>query len=128
MTTLTVRVDRDSVAAGDDVDPHHAVLSISPTPDLSTVLARVRARYPLPSISGGQATWIISCPSGSGTPFPYDAVAVAAQQWASPKLLVSTGTDAHLAADGSLTLYFRYIAQTAPDAVIDALTLLAKGA
>lgn len=124
MTYLEVHVNRDSVAAGDDCDPHDTTISVPHSPNLLVLLSHILTAYPLPQIQGGNACWIISCTSNFGTPFPYNAIAVGAQQWNLPQLLVPPETAHYLDADASMTLYFKYLRQKSPEAVMDALQLL----
>ncbi|MAP95198.1 MAG: hypothetical protein CMK07_09640 [Ponticaulis sp.] len=126
MTDLKIHVDRDSVAAGDDVEQHKKTVSVRHSTDMLVMLSHLLVKYPLPQIAGGKATWIISRTSKFGTRFPYDAIAVMAQQWNLPNLLASPDTAAHLDADGSMTLYFKYMAQKSPDDVMSALKVLER--
>ncbi len=56
---MRVHLDRDSVAAGDDVEAHHEVRELDGRRPLERVVAElVRDRY-LPRIQGGRACWIL---------------------------------------------------------------------
>lgn len=123
---LIIYTSRESVAAGDDLSDHYRTMTISYSPILSEVLSSLVSTYQLPRISGGKATWIVSCPSRIGHQFPFDAIAVLAQQWKQPKLLVSPDTEHNLDADGSMRVVFRYMAQKPPGSVLKALRLLAR--
>jgi hypothetical protein len=110
-------VTRDSVCAGDDGDAPHprtfpCPAALPPEQAVATVLA---ASY-LPSIAGGQATWVAS----SAVP-----LAVIAQQWPAPRPLPLSARDRQrLDRRGDqLRLHFSYFAQEDPAQV---LALLAR--
>ena len=110
---MKVRVDRDSVCAGDDTEPHAAVVTIADAESLEMAIRAVIAAYRLPSIAGGQATWCVSCDV---------PVAVVTQQAPDPKFLpwVQFVTRCDPPREG-LTVYFSYLAQLDPDLVFDVL-------
>lgn len=102
---------RSSVAAGDDADaPHGKVFTFADGTTLQDALIQIQmARY-LPSISGGKATWSVA----SNRP-----VAVIAQQWAQPKMLVPLPDKVRELEwqEGTLRLHFNYHAQIDPESV-----------
>jgi len=108
---MKVYVSRRSVAAGDDLDaPHKREFSFRDGTSLKEVLATIQKSY-LPRIEGGNATWSVT----SNIP-----VAVLAQQWAEPRLLVQLGDLTDLETkQGVLRLYFNYHAQIDPQLVYD---------
>jgi hypothetical protein len=110
---MKVRVDRDSVSAGDDTDSHAAVVTIEDAATLETAIRAVVSAYRLPSIAGGQATWCVSCDV---------PVAVVSQQSPEPRMLpwVQFVTRCNPPREG-LTVYFSYLAQVDPDVVFDVL-------
>jgi len=115
---MTVRVTRESVAAGDDIDaPHERTFALPAGTSLETALATVMSARYLPSISGGLATWSVA----SGIP-----LAVIAQQWQAPRMLfgVSDNPDALDRAPGLLRLHFNYHAQLDPEIVLEVLRRL----
>jgi hypothetical protein len=115
MTLLNFTVDRDSVCAGDDADPHQTMLTLPATATLQQLIAAARSVCPLASIAGGHATWLVEIGR------PARCVAVIAQQWDEPRLLVADGIASEFGANGPCSLYFRYGAQRDPQAVFDAL-------
>jgi hypothetical protein len=69
-------------------------------------------------ISGDRATWIVEAGGYGGKP-----VAVVAQQWESPRLLVLSSMNVEgLFSHHDPTLFFKYWGQAVPDAVFDALS------
>lgn len=106
--TLSLRVSRCSVCAGDDIDSHDIVLAVAPEETLGSVVARLRTARYLPSIAGDQATWIIQAGG--------KALAVVAQAWRQPRFLGEAEGQAvaALAEDG---VHFRYWCQVDPDRV-----------
>jgi hypothetical protein len=102
---------RDSVAAGDDVDaPHEMALDLPPGSTVGALCSRLVTLDYLPSVSGGRATWILE-----GT----RALAVFAQQWASPKFLLAEDMPiaALLKPKGAPHLEFLYWCQVDPELV-----------
>ena len=115
MHAITFIIDRDSVCAGDDTEPHQATVSLPATVTLPDLIAAARRACPLASIAGGQATWLIDIGS------PARCIGVIAQQWSVPQLLAMESSVAALCGDGSCMLHFRYWGQSDPQAVVDAL-------
>ena len=114
---VVVAVDRDSVAAGDDCESHAATVTVPATSSVSALLAAAEEACPLACIQGGRATWIVEAGGAGGTP-----IAVVAEQWREPKLLVSAATTvAALFAATPRALHFRYWCQVDPDVVFAAL-------
>ncbi len=69
---------------------------------------------PLACIHGGRATWIVDAGARP--------IAVVAEQWRDPKLLVPAATTvAELFAEAPPAVHFRYWCQADPDAVFAAL-------
>ncbi len=113
-STLTVNVDRDSVAAGDDADPHAVVVTVPVASNVAELVAACLRGCPLASISGDKATWLIDV---GGT-----CVGVIAQQWPRPQFVVPEDLSlTHLFAGRSQNVHFRYWNQVDPDAVFVAL-------
>ncbi len=112
-TTVTVGIDRDSVHAGDDIDSHAVALSVPSSTTIGEFLRLVGDTGFLPSIAGGEATWLVEQVDSRPA-----YVAVLAQQWQEPKLTLATATTiAELAPAGVPRLYFRYWCQADPDVV-----------
>ena len=107
---VRILLSRDSVAAGDDVESHDLEIEVDERRNLSTFIQMtVRDGY-LPRISGGKATWV--CMSGRrGRP-----LAVVAEQWKTPRLIVAFGTQVGSIGDA---LHFRYLSQRDPQDVLD---------
>lgn len=115
-STIRIRVDRDSVCAGDDAVSHGATLCVASSCNLLELLGAAWRACPLASIAGGQATWLIDVSD------PDNCIGVMAQQWPQPKLLISAETAAvDLFMGSEPSLYFRYWCQSNPDAVFSAL-------
>jgi hypothetical protein len=108
---MEIMIWRDSVAMGDDADaPHEWRLPLDPGATAGAVVeALLRARY-LPSIAGGEATWIVE----GARP-----LAVVAQQWEAPRWLVppETPVAALRRPAGPPDLEVRYWCQADPDRV-----------
>ena len=56
---LTIRIDRDSVHAGDDLEPHMQSIAAGPGLSLGDLLQQIRSGGYLPGIAGGQAPWLV---------------------------------------------------------------------
>ena len=112
---MRVHLDRDSVAAGDDVEAHASVIDVAEVSDLEGLFAHVLRVYPLPLIAGGLATWAIC----SRRP-----LAVLAQEWSEPRMLPCRSLSDCLGSDGVVRLYFNYFAQIDPEVVTNVLRRL----
>jgi len=114
---MQVRIDRDSVCAGDDVDTHDRVLSGPDSETLEGLVTNVVHAYALPLIAGGRATWCLA----SRRP-----IAVVAQEWRSPRMLpwqTRPVSDCKIV-DGVVWLHFTYLAQIDPDVAFEVLRRL----
>jgi hypothetical protein len=109
---MDIKVDRSSVAMGDDVYPHARILELPESTSIAEAVAYLRQRRFLASIAGGRATWILEV---NDSP-----VAVIAQQWAEPKFLTDP-TDTLGSFGNDVSLMFRYRAQIDPDDLFDTL-------
>ena len=111
-----LKVERDSVCAGDDIAaPHEKRFSVAATDTLHDLIMAVISSGYLARITGGQATWIVE---SADVP-----LAVVAQQWTSPMFLVDRDT---LAVDtirlqARCPLFFRYWCQVDPQSVFECL-------
>jgi hypothetical protein len=111
---MNVLLTRDSVAMSDDFDaPHNFLFNVDDNASVASVIQTVcNSRY-LAAISGGKATWAAVSKI---------TLAVLAQQWRSPKLLLPVPPITTLDfADNVLSLHFRYYTQQDPDLVYDQL-------
>ncbi|MCD9033025.1 hypothetical protein LDO32_14945 [Luteimonas sp. Y-2-2-4F] len=109
-----ISVDRDSVCMADDVDPHAARVHIRADAPVGALLDAALRACPLAAIAGGRATWIVRA-SGRG-------IAVIAQQWRRPRLLVpEEARVADLLPGDDDALHLAYWCQADPMAVFDAL-------
>ncbi|MFZ6638393.1 hypothetical protein ACO0LL_01555 [Undibacterium sp. TC4M20W] len=110
---LHIRIDRDSVHAGDDTVSHAENIAVPANTSLAALLEQIRMARFLPSISGGKATWVIES-SGS----QIKAIGVLAQQWQEPRVMIdaSVGVAQHFAGQQP-NLFFRYCCQSDPDTV-----------
>jgi hypothetical protein len=110
---ISVKINRDSVHPGDDLDSHATTINIPAQSTVINLLDGIRKSNFLPSIAGGEATWIIDC-SGA----PNGNLGVLAQQWNTPRLTVPEETSvAQLSFDCTINLYFQYWCQSDPDVV-----------
>ena len=132
---------RDSVCAGDDIESHDRPFTAPPHASVPELICLATHACRLPSISGDKATWIVEAGGYGGKP-----IAVIAQQWEEPRLLVPDTTTVqsifgehkltlflkylrHACGIGTkdgahehkLTLFFRYWCQANPDTVFNAL-------
>jgi hypothetical protein len=108
---VELRISRDSVAAGDDMESHDRVIDVDGHAPLLDVVAGILSRNYLASIAGGQATWVLR-PGRQG-----EALGVVAQQWTAPELL---GPDVDIATVGP-ELHFDYQGQKDPQTVLGSL-------
>jgi hypothetical protein len=112
-----IHLDRDSVHACDDLDSHATTVEADLKSDVGTLLKILKSTY-LPEISGGLATWIVSC-SGIG-PTP---LGVMAQQWQEPRLRVPAETSlGDLLGCGRLSITFEYWSQQDPAIVFERIS------
>ena len=56
---MTVNVDRDSVAAGDDTDSHAVTATVPVASNVAELVTASLRACPLASISGDRATWLV---------------------------------------------------------------------
>jgi len=114
---MELHVDRDSVAAGDDLESHAKRFTFAEGMAIEESIKRIVASGYLPQIGGGKATWSVS----SGAP-----IAVVAQQWSEPKYVSWQPVDtSKLRRLGSVVgLRFNYHAQRDPDVVLEILQRL----
>ncbi|MFZ6659003.1 hypothetical protein [Undibacterium sp. TJN19] len=110
---LHIRIDRDSVHAGDDTISHAENIAVPVDMSLASLLEQIRKRHFLPSISGGKATWMIE---SSG--HQVKTIGVLAQQWQDPCLMIDSSIDVGRHFSGQQpNLFFRYRCQIDPEAV-----------
>lgn len=115
--SLTVVVDRDSVSAGDDTEPHIRLFSVSRSTTISEFLQVIKEVHFLASIQGGKATWLIDLAIKDKR-----SIGVVAQQWSEPRLLISADSRLiDLFADSEPKLHFRYWCQADPQLVFTCL-------
>ncbi|MFC4640484.1 hypothetical protein [Deinococcus hohokamensis] len=119
---LHAAFSRDSVSMGDDssMEGHWRLLTFEENLPMSAVLGPPIHKM-LASIQGGQATWVIQLHEPLQAPAPPLAgrvrvtdVAVVAQQWPVPRLLVP---DFPVSQVGAGLLFALYLAQQDPDEV-----------
>ena len=115
---LLISANRDSVCAGDDCESHEKQFEVSlQTPSTALVMLAERACN-LAGIAGGNATGIVEVGGYNGK-----AIAVVAQQWLKPRMLVSESETAeHLFVGRDKKIFFKYWCQANPEAVHEALT------
>ena len=100
---ISVTVTRDSVCAADDCNaPHEKTVRMLSFLDPIAFIRELLVSYSLPGISGGEATWTCH--------FNGKKIAVIAQQWASPRSLISEMTFLE-----KNKMHFEYHAQERPE-------------
>jgi len=107
---------RDGVAAGDDCDaPHLEEIRLPDDANVEDAVSWIAASRYLPKSGGGEATWSIV----SKRP-----IAVLAQQWAEPKMLlpIPYGLERLGYPNGELRVHAKYHAQQDPKMVFAALS------
>jgi hypothetical protein len=117
--STTLRLTRDSVAAGDDVDaPHERFVVLEQavvTPaDLQAVLAEIAPGY-LPRVAG-TATWA----AYSGMPLMVFSNGESAPQ---PFWLMDSEMGRLAQREGALSIYFAYLATTPPKTAYEVISL-----
>ncbi len=111
---VAIRLDRDSVCAGDDVSSHRQYFGALPTESISTTIQTVLNKGYLASIRGGEAAWQIEVIQDQGSA---TVIGIAAEQWETPKFKIDPSTSIKtLFPDGiGARLFFRYLQQVDPD-------------
>ncbi|MEO7254950.1 MAG: hypothetical protein ABIZ64_12035 [Casimicrobium sp.] len=113
---LSIHVDRDSVAAGDDTVSHAATAAMRNDSTVMELVAAALRVCPLANISGDKATWLIDVDT--------TCIGVIAQQWPRPRFIIAEHTSVtDVFAGKNMTLHFRYWCQADPDAVFEAVRL-----
>ena len=109
---MLIRVDRGSVAAGDDADPHLKDFDLPGDTSLADAVSHVVATGYLPDVLGGRATWIVRGPDR--------VLGVVAQQWDAPRFLVDAtkAIREFATAHPGVSLFFDHRRQTDPDEVL----------
>lgn len=116
---MHLHITRDSVCAGDDIDPesNSRRLSINDGLSVEEIVGVACSAADLPTIVGGKATWCIS----SNKP-----LAIVAQQWPAPKFVSFIQpqlAELDLRDDG-IWFHTSYFAQQDPDLVYSILRQL----
>ena len=109
---MQLHISRDSVAAGVDIESHDTAIEVDERRNLATFIQLLRRDGYLPRVSGGQATWIAMAGRRG------QALAVVAEQWKSPELVVEFGTEVGEIGD---SLHFRYQKQRDPQLMLEEL-------
>lgn len=111
---LVIAIDRDSVHAGDDLCSHASTVRVDPNSTLRSLFDVLQTMNYLPSIRGGEATWIVCTPSKQ--------IGVLAQQWAEPKMVVAMESLVmQVLEEHERSLLFRYWCQANPDDVFSSI-------
>lgn len=114
---ITIHLNRDSVHPGDDLESHVANVEVDSEQDLGLLLIQLVRDY-LPSIAGGEATWIVS--SSGNCPSP---LGVVAQQWKNPRLRVPTeALVGQVLGTARPSITFEYWCQKDPTLVFNAIS------
>ena len=105
--SFLITADRDSVCAGDDIESHDRPFTVPLYASVPELIRLATNACRLPSISGGKATWIVEAGGYGGKP-----IAVIAQQWEEPRLLVPVTTTVQSIFDEhKLILFLKYWCQ-----------------
>jgi len=99
---LTIRVTRDSVCAGDDVEaPNEKFVEVNSFTEPEAFMHAVTNAYGMPTIEGGKAAWVVLLNG--------NRIGVIAQEWNAPKVSVR-----ELQFQESNHVFLRYHAQSDP--------------
>jgi len=116
-TMLSIRINRDSVHAGDDFESHAKTIDAGGSLSIGDFLCQLRGTY-LPGIAGGEATWIVSASGPNSNP-----IGVVAQQWREPRLRVPLSTSlGELFGSSPPTITFEYWCQKSPELVFSCIS------
>jgi hypothetical protein len=107
---MEVTVDRDSVAAGDDLESHERTFDVDARRKFVLFLRELQRESYLAQIQGGRATWVVRDRRGGR------ALAVLAQQWRAPVCFLEPSVE--LGAVGS-RFHIEYVGQEDPLDVIE---------
>ena len=117
MKEITIVVDTDSVAAGDDIFSHQVEIVIPVSRSVKELVDVAKEKCPLASIKGGKATWFVYAGIGN-----WVNIAVLAHQWESPQFLIDQTIEVKNLFTGiEKSVTFKYWCQASPNAVYDAL-------
>ena len=108
---VLIRLDRDSVAAGDDVEPHEEDREVDARRPLDRFIVELVRDHYLPQIQGGQSCWIVR------TQRRGQALGVASVRYGDfdgVRFVEGRQLDVGHVGD---SLFFEYAAQESPDAV-----------
>jgi hypothetical protein len=116
--TLLFTADRDSVCAGDDCESHERSFAVSRSALIQELIKMATSACPPADISGGKATWVVLAGGRRGG----KPIAVLAQQWTQPRLLVLDTTTVESIFDSQdAKLFFKYWGQADPDGIFNDL-------
>ena len=101
------------MAAGDDVVSHDRVVEVEADMTVGRFVADILASGYLPSIWGGEATWVVRAGRRGR------ALGVVAQQWSAPSLFVP---ESSAVAEAGEELHFEYRTQEDPAVVVGELS------
>lgn len=112
LTANRLTIQRTSVSLPDDIDaPHLLSIELLDEPLRQTLARLIELPY-LPEIAGREGTWIVET-----NETPRRSLAVVAQQWSAPRLLIADSVAIQDVVDLSTTphIWFTYAGQTDPD-------------
>ncbi|MEO6989317.1 MAG: hypothetical protein ABI239_11800 [Aquihabitans sp.] len=112
---MLIRLDRDSVAAGDDVDSHEEMREVDGRQPLERFVAELFRDGYLPRISGGKASWVMRRSRRA------EPLGVAATKYSEMHVFRLTETDSLDLNEVGESLFFEYAAQTNPNEVFEGL-------
>jgi dsRNA-specific ribonuclease len=113
---MELHINRDSVAAGDDADPHNKILEFVGDPSLKEAVKRIASSGYLPQMHDRKVCWVVS----SDRP-----IAMIAEHWHEPKFLRGFNSDdklSGLARNEIMKWHFSYLIQHDPDVVYEILS------
>ncbi|MCJ7842299.1 hypothetical protein MUB24_15630 [Lederbergia sp. NSJ-179] len=116
---MIIRITRDSVAMGDDVyAPHEKIIDIPDSLILKEMVQKVGKISYLPSIYGGEATWVLYNRTA------HTPLAVLAQQWENARFFDRSRQTLGELFSGKEEgeLFFRYLGQEEPLEVFQELS------
>ena len=112
---MQVRIDRDSVCAGDDIEEHEELRRYEPQMKFGYVIQSILNSGFLPIFEGSSVAWVVVVDS--------KAIGVVCGQWSTPKLIINLDTPVHEACGAQpSTIHFQYHSGANADALFNGLS------
>ena len=112
---MQVRIDRDSVCAGDDVEAHDELRRYEPQMKFGYVVQSIIISDFLPIYEGSNAAWLISVDNKQ--------IGVASGKWEKPKFTFNYDVELSSVCTGNpSTLYFHYHSEGEPEKLFESLS------